>query len=88
MSGSETPDRTVSGSEAPDRTGSRIVVTGGGEPDPAQLAALVVALTPSSGGTPDPGLPAWRRAALIEGVGGASMLAPSDLASSSLLRHP
>jgi hypothetical protein len=55
------------------------VVTAGGVPDVEQLAALVVALTPGGEPATLPGPPAWRRAALLEGVGGASILAPSDL---------
>lgn len=57
----------------------RIVITGGGGPDPAQLAALVVALTPQPGAPPETGPPAWRHAALLEGVGGPAILAPADL---------
>jgi hypothetical protein len=62
---------------------ARVEVRGGGEPTAEQLAALVVALTPT-GGTDEPGagrasVPAWTAAALREGVGGAQVLAPADL---------
>jgi hypothetical protein len=62
---------------------ARVEVRGGGAPTPEQLAALVVALTPS-GGSDEPGgdrptLPAWTAAALREGVGGAQVLVPADL---------
>lgn len=61
-----------------------IVVTGGGEPSPEQLAALVIALTPVTGdGTDEPDdVPrGWRRAALIEGVGGRPSASLPDLTS-------
>jgi hypothetical protein len=57
----------------------RIVVTGGGAPSAEEVAALVVALTPA---VPEPGgvaTPAWRRAALTEGVGGPQILTPAAL---------
>ncbi len=61
-----------------------IVVTGGGEPSPEELAAIVVALTPVAG-TEDDGrdeVPrGWKRAALIEGVGGRPSWALPDLVS-------
>lgn len=57
----------------------RIAITGGGEPDAAQLAAIVVALTPQPGAPQETGPPAWRHAALLEGVGGPAILAPADL---------
>ena len=76
--GSEAADRTTSGSEAatapPD-----VVITGGGRPDATQLAALVVALTPTRSNPAGTGPPAWRRAALLEGVGGSAILSPADL---------
>ncbi|MFA9433024.1 acyl-CoA carboxylase epsilon subunit [Egicoccus sp. AB-alg2] len=64
-----------------------------GAPSPEELAALVVALTPVAS-TPAadeaPGgegrqvrVPAWTRAALLEGVGGSLAVRPTDLA-----RHP
>jgi hypothetical protein len=62
---------------------ARVEVRGGGAPTAAQLAALVVALTPSGGsdGLDEgrPALPAWTAAALREGVGAAQVLAPADL---------
>jgi len=77
----------MSGSEAADRTASvevatappRVLITGGGQPDAAQLAALVVALTPGRSDPPETGPPAWRRAAMLEGVGGSAILSPADL---------
>jgi hypothetical protein len=62
---------------------ARVEVRGGGTPTPEQLAALVVALTPSGGtdesGDGRPTLPAWTAASLREGVGRAQVLAPADL---------
>jgi hypothetical protein len=65
----------------------RMVITGGGRPDAAQLAALVVALTPGRSSPPGTGPPAWRRAALLEGIGGATNLSPGDLEVSSPRRR-
>ena len=60
-----------------------IVVTGGGEPTPEQLAALAIALTPVAGddgdAAPDNVPRGWRRAALIEGVGGRPSASLPDL---------
>ena len=61
-----------------------VVVTGGGEPSPEELAALVIALTPvvvqeSDGEDPAGGTSGWRRAALIEGVGGRAPVSYPDL---------
>ena len=61
-----------------------VVVTGGGEPSPEELAALVVALTPVvvaevADEMPDTGPRGWRRAALIEGVGGRAPVSYPDL---------
>jgi hypothetical protein len=62
---------------------TRIEVVGGGEVPADHLAALVVALTPTSADVPaDPdhgGPPAWARAALLEGVGLPRPTRPSDL---------
>jgi hypothetical protein len=60
---------------------ARIEVTGGGDPGPAVLAALTVALTPTGGSADGPGdrTPAWARAALLEGVGHRTPTRPSDL---------
>lgn len=57
-------------------------IVGGGEPTPGQLAALVIALTPAGDG--GAGAPAtapapWRRAAVIEGVGGRPPVSPTDI---------
>lgn len=57
----------------------RFVIDGGGTPGDDEIAALVVALTPVDADAPDPGVDAWRRAALSEGVGGPRVLAPADL---------
>ena len=56
-----------------------IVVTRGGRPDDAALAAVVVALTPQPAPAAPAGIPAWRHAAMLEGVGNPAVLAPSDL---------
>ena len=62
-----------------------IVVTGGGEPSPEELAAVVLALTPvvvpAEEGDDAPGhvLTGWRRAALLEGVGGRPAVSHPDL---------
>ena len=67
----------------------QVRVTSGGVPGPEQLAALVLALTPGGGPDPadevdaDPGVPtvpAWTRAALLEGVGGRRAVSAPDLA--------
>ena len=60
-----------------------IVVTGGGEPTPEQLAAVVIALTPVAvdDGDDDNVPRGWRRAALIEGVGGRPSASLPDLVS-------
>lgn len=67
----------------------RIEVVGGGRPSDEQLAALAVALTPVGGQPPPPavgdGVPAWARAALLEGVGLRTPTRPSDLAIASRL---
>lgn len=59
----------------------RIEVVGGGTPTDAELAALVVALTPvaTGDGPRSPQVPAWARAALLENVGGRRPSRPSDL---------
>lgn len=58
---------------------TRLVVTGGGQPDPGELAALVVALTTAAPAPVPTDPPAWLQAALIEGVGEATVLSPPDL---------
>ncbi|MEX2504754.1 MAG: acyl-CoA carboxylase epsilon subunit [Egicoccus sp.] len=55
-----------------------------GSPTDHEVAALVVALTPvaDDGVTGDgggPTMPAWTRAALLEGTGGATVHAPDGL---------
>ena len=65
-------------------TAPDIVVTGGGEPTPEQVAALVIALTPVAAdgeAAPDDVPRGWRRAALIEGVGGRPSASLPDLVS-------
>lgn len=68
---------------------AQVRVTSGGVPGPEQLVALVLALTPGGGSDPDdvdgagsarPGVPAWTRAALLEGVGGRHAVSAPDLA--------
>jgi hypothetical protein len=60
-------------------------VTGGGAPSAEELAALTIALTPVAGddSAPDDGTQAsgWRRAALVEGVGGRNAASLPDLIS-------
>ncbi len=65
-----------------DGGGTRIVVMKGGPVAPDELAALVVALTPvevSSDEAPVQ-MPAWRRAARLEGVGERPSVSAADLA--------
>lgn len=57
-----------------------------GHPTPEELAAVVVALTPVAAAPPATAesaataVPAWTRAALLEGVGGGPAVAsPADL---------
>ena len=57
-----------------------------GSPTAAEIAAVVVALTPVTAAADAPGvarttLPAWTRAALLEGTGGASVHAPDELST-------
>jgi hypothetical protein len=60
-----------------------IEVAGGGSLTHEQLAALAIALTPTAGVDQPPtvgdGVPAWARAALLEGVGARAPTRPSDL---------
>ncbi len=86
MSGHVTGDATTdaavgvrAGSTEVGAPPQRMAVTGGGEPDPAQLAALVIALTPPPAARRETGPPAWRHAALLEGVGGPAILTHGDL---------
>jgi hypothetical protein len=63
---------------------ARIEILGGGEVDDAELAALVIALTPVAvpTGRDDHGrdaLPPWARAGLLENIGGRRPSRPSDL---------
>jgi hypothetical protein len=69
--------------DAPERR-ARLEVVGGGTPTPEQLAAVVLALTPTAaadGERPNerPTVPAWTAAALAEGVGGPRVVLPADL---------
>lgn len=75
--GSEVTEPT---DQAPSGPTARVEVVGGGTPDAGQLAAIVVALTPTGGGDePEPAAPAWARAALLENVGHRRPQRPSDL---------
>lgn len=68
-------------------SGPRFAVTGGGEPTERELAALTVALSEiaaaraaeaaAAGGEHD--VPPWRRAALLEGIGGRHAVSAADL---------
>lgn len=59
-----------------------IRIVGGGNPTAADLAAIVVALTPveveGSAGT---GPPPWRRAAILEGLGRQPASSAADIAT-------
>ncbi len=65
----------------------RFAVTGGGEPTEEELAALTVALSEiaasraeeSDAADDDRVTPSWRRAALLEGVGGRPAVSAADL---------
>jgi hypothetical protein len=61
-------------------------VLAGGQPTPEELAALVVALTPTGGADPQgrSGPAPWLRAAMIEGVGGRPPTSPADLGVADL----
>ena len=60
---------------------ARIEVVAGGRLSDAELAALVLALTPGGGDAPAPDtVAAWRLAGLLEGVGGPTALDAPDLA--------
>ena len=59
---------------------ARLEIVAGGVPTDAELAAIVVALTPSGDdGEAETQMPAWARAALLENVGGRRPARPSDL---------
>lgn len=66
--------------EEPPAAGQLRVVAGG-TPTPEELAALVVALTPTGGDGPGPapGPAPWQRAAMLEGIGGRPATSPADL---------
>lgn len=60
----------------------RYQVVGGGAPSPEQVAALVIALTPVAVAPPERAerrVAPWAQAALLEGVGGRSLLSAADL---------
>ncbi len=66
--------------EQPETPPVALRVLGGGAPSPEQLAAVIVALTPTAGDDETPARPpAWTRAAMIEGVGGRTPTSPADL---------
>lgn len=61
-------------------------VVGGGSPTAEQLAAIAIALTPvpvvvedRDEGSPEDGVSNWRRAAIIEGIGGRPPASYQDL---------
>lgn len=59
---------------------TRFEITGGGEPSPEELAALVIALTPVAVDGDGPAAPpGWLRASLHEGVGARPAVAPGDV---------
>lgn len=60
----------------------RIEFVQGGVPSEEEVAAVVIALTPVDGGDADrdAGPPSWRRAAIIEGLGGRPVSNARDLA--------
>lgn len=61
---------------------AQLRVVAGGTPTPEELAAVVVALTPTGGGDPSgpaPGPAPWQRAAMLEGIGGRPATSPADL---------
>ena len=63
----------------------QVRVVAGGAPTPEELAALVVALTPTGGGAPARRGPVpWRRAAMLEGVGARRPTSPADLGVATL----
>lgn len=70
---------------------ARLEVVAGGDPSDAELAALVIALTPVAAPPPAAGradvarTPAWARAALLEGVGHRPPIRPSDLDAAARL---
>lgn len=59
----------------------RVEFREGGVPSPEEVAAVVIALTPVDGGDADrdAGPPPWRRAAIIEGLGGRPVSKAWDL---------
>lgn len=69
--------------QPPEPANTDIRIVGGGRPSAEQLAALVVALTPTPPSPAEETAPVredpWRRAALIEGVGGRPPTSPADL---------
>ncbi len=79
MSDQTTTDEDPEGASMPGAT-TRIEVVGGGSPTAEQLAVTVVALTPvvADEASTAP-VPAWARAALLEGLGGRRPARPSDL---------
>lgn len=64
---------------------TRIQVVEGGEPSPAELAALVIALTPVREEPPqEPAARSgWQRAAVLEGVGRARYASAADVATAT-----
>lgn len=67
---------------APEAPPLQVRVVGGGEPTSAQLAALVVALTPAGGDGDDASSrprPGWALATLHEGIGGRRSTSAQDV---------
>lgn len=65
---------------------NRIVITAGGVPTAEELAALVVALTPTTAAGQEPSSlhesgSAWREASLLEGVGFRPFVSVDDVAA-------
>lgn len=63
----------------------KIQVVAGGMPTGEQLAAVVVALTPTQAAPAEQraGTEGWARAALLEGIGARPFVSASDLAGSA-----
>jgi hypothetical protein len=60
---------------------ARLEIVSGGRPSDAELAAIVVALTPGRDdeATDSPRLAGWHRAAILEGVGERPFSSAADL---------
>lgn len=59
---------------------TRFVITGGGPVSPEEVAALVIALTPvRREDDQEPQMSGWRRAALLEAIGGRPSISSADV---------